>query len=121
MNLQGRDFLTLKDFTPDEIGYLLDLSAELKDKKKKGIPVDVLRGKNVALIFEKTSTRTRCAFEVAAHDLGMGTVPRSERRRVSVIQPECWRECMRESNIAGSVRRSWRNWRSIPRFRYGTA
>ena len=73
MNLQGRDFLTLKDFTPDEIGYLLDLSAELKDKKKKGIPVDVLRGKNVALIFEKTSTRTRCAFEVAAHDLGMGT------------------------------------------------
>ncbi len=73
MNLQGRDFLTLKDFTPDEIGYLLDLSAELKDKKKKGIPVDVLRGKNVALIFEKTSTRTRCAFEVAAYDLGMGT------------------------------------------------
>ena len=73
MNLQGRDFLTLKDFTPEEIGYLLDLSAELKDKKKKGIPVDVLRGKNVALIFEKTSTRTRCAFEVAAHDLGMGT------------------------------------------------
>ena len=73
MNLQGRDFLTLKDFTPEEISYLLDLSAELKDKKKKGIPVDVLRGKNVALIFEKTSTRTRCAFEVAAHDLGMGT------------------------------------------------
>ena len=73
MNLQGRDFLTLKDFTPEEISYLLDLSAELKDKKKRGIPVDVLRGKNVALIFEKTSTRTRCAFEVAAHDLGMGT------------------------------------------------
>lgn len=73
MNLKGRDFLTLKDFTPDEIGYLLDLSAELKEKKKKGVPVDVLRGKNIALIFEKTSTRTRCAFEVAAHDLGMGT------------------------------------------------
>ena len=73
MNLQGRDFLTLKDFTPEEISYLLDLSAELKDKKKKGIPVDVLRGKNVALIFEKTSTRTRCAFEVAAQDLGMGS------------------------------------------------
>lgn len=52
--------------------YLLDLAAELKDKKKKGIPVDTLRGKNVALIFEKTSTRTRCSFEVAAHDLGMG-------------------------------------------------
>ena len=73
MNLKGRDFLTLKDFTPEEIAYLLDLSAELKEKKKKGIPVDTLRGKNVALIFEKTSTRTRCSFEVAAHDLGMGT------------------------------------------------
>lgn len=73
MNLRGRDFLKLLDFTPEEIVYLLDLAAELKDKKKKGIPVDTLRGKNVALIFEKTSTRTRCAFEVAAHDLGMGT------------------------------------------------
>ena len=52
---------------------MLDVAADLKDKKKKGIPVDRLRGKNVALIFEKTSTRTRCAFEVAAHDLGMGS------------------------------------------------
>ena len=73
MNLKGRNFLTLKDFTPEEINYLLDLSADLKDKKKKGIPVDYHKGKNIALIFEKTSTRTRCAFEVAAHDLGMGT------------------------------------------------
>ena len=72
MNLKGRDFLKLLDFTPEEITYLVDLAADLKDKKKKGIPVDTLRGKNVALIFEKTSTRTRCAFEVAAHDLGMG-------------------------------------------------
>ena len=73
MNLKGRDFLTLKDFSKEEIMYLIDLAAELKDKKKKGIPVDHHRGKNVALIFEKTSTRTRCSFEVAAHDLGMGT------------------------------------------------
>ena len=73
MNLKGRHFLTLKDYTQEEILYLLDLAADLKDKKKKGIPVDTLRGRNVALIFEKTSTRTRCAFEVAAHDLGMGT------------------------------------------------
>ncbi|MCI6997914.1 MAG: ornithine carbamoyltransferase [Eubacterium sp.] len=73
MNLKGRHFLTLKDFTPEEIAYFLELSAELKAKKKQGIPVDTLRGKNVALIFEKTSTRTRCSFEVAAHDLGMGT------------------------------------------------
>jgi len=73
MNLKGRDFLKLLDFTTEEITYLLDLSAELKDKKKKRIPVDDFRGRNVALIFEKTSTRTRCSFEVAAHDLGMGT------------------------------------------------
>ncbi len=73
MDLKGRNFLTLKDYTPEEILYLLDLAAELKEKKKKGVLVDTLRGKNVALIFEKTSTRTRCSFEVAAHDLGMGT------------------------------------------------
>ena len=73
MNLKGRDFLTLKDFSKEEIMYLIDLAAELKEKKKNGIPVDHHRGKNVALIFEKTSTRTRCSFEVAAHDLGMGT------------------------------------------------
>lgn len=71
--LKGRNFLTLLDFTPAEIESLLDLAAELKAKKKAGIPHDTLRGKNVALIFEKTSTRTRCSFEVAAHDLGMGT------------------------------------------------
>ncbi|MBO5346817.1 MAG: ornithine carbamoyltransferase [Lachnospiraceae bacterium] len=73
MNLQGRHFLKLLDFTAEEITYLVDLAAEYKAKKKKGILVDEFRGKNVALIFEKTSTRTRCAFEVAAHDLGMGT------------------------------------------------
>ena len=73
MDLKGRHFLTLKDYTQEEITYLLELSAELKAKKKQGILVDTLRGKNVALIFEKTSTRTRCSFEIAAHDLGMGT------------------------------------------------
>ena len=73
MHLKGRDFLTLLDYTPEEIAYLVDLAAELKAKKKAGVLHDVLRGKNVALIFEKTSTRTRCSFEVAAHDLGMGS------------------------------------------------
>ena len=73
MDLKGRSFLKLLDFTPEEILYMLDTAAVLKEKKKKGIPVDFHRGKNVALIFEKTSTRTRCSFEVAAHDLGMGT------------------------------------------------
>ncbi|MCC8052079.1 MAG: ornithine carbamoyltransferase [Clostridiales bacterium] len=70
MNLKGRSFLTLKDFTPDEITYLLDLAADLKAKKKAGILEQPLAGKNIALIFEKTSTRTRCSFEVASHDLG---------------------------------------------------
>lgn len=73
MDLKGRNFLTLKDFTPEEITYLIDLAADVKEKKKQGIPVDHWRGKNVALIFEKDSTRTRCSFEVAAHDMGMGT------------------------------------------------
>ena len=71
MQLKGRNFLKLMDYTPEEITYLIDLSQELKEKKKKGIRHDELTGKNIALIFEKTSTRTRCSFEVAAHDLGM--------------------------------------------------
>jgi ornithine carbamoyltransferase len=73
MDLKGRNFLTLKDFTPEEIVYFLDLAADLKAKKKAGELHEYYKGKNIALIFEKTSTRTRCAFEVAAHDLGMGS------------------------------------------------
>lgn len=72
INLKGRNFLTLLDYTPEEIRYLLDLSRELKEKKKNGIPHRYLEGKNIVLLFEKTSTRTRCAFEVAGLDLGMG-------------------------------------------------
>ncbi|HPD88148.1 MAG TPA: ornithine carbamoyltransferase [Oscillospiraceae bacterium] len=71
MNLKGRSFLKLLDFTPEEIGGLLDLAADFKTKKKAGVPHKVDQGKNIALIFEKTSTRTRCSFEVAAYDLGM--------------------------------------------------
>jgi ornithine carbamoyltransferase len=70
MNLKGRSFLTLKDYTSEEIGYLLDLSADLKAKKKQGITGNALKGKNIALIFEKPSTRTRCAFTVGAADEG---------------------------------------------------
>lgn len=70
MNLKGRNFLTLKDFTPDEILYLVDLATELKAKKKQGITGNSLKGKNIALIFEKPSTRTRCAFTVGAQDEG---------------------------------------------------
>ena len=72
MNLKGKNFLKLLDFTPEEIGGLLDLAAELKAKKKAGIPHALCQGKNVVLLFEKDSTRTRCAFEVAGYDLGMG-------------------------------------------------
>ena len=74
MNLKGRHFLTLKDFSAEEIEYLLDLAADLKDRKKKGIPHRMHEGKNIALVFEKTSTRTRCSFEVAAADLGIHPV-----------------------------------------------
>ena len=72
MNLKGKNFLKLLDFTPEEIGGLLDLAAELKAKKKAGIPHPLCQGKNIVLLFEKDSTRTRCAFEVAGYDLGMG-------------------------------------------------
>lgn len=74
MNLKGRNFLKLLDYTPEEMEFLIELAAELKEKKKQGIPHRMCEGKNVALIFEKTSTRTRCAFEVAAADLGMHPV-----------------------------------------------
>ena len=94
MNLKGRDFLKILDFTSEEILYLVDYAAELKEKKNKGIPVDFLRGKNVALIFEKTSTRTRCSFEVAAHDLGMGT---------TYLDPSCSQIGKKES-IADTAR-----------------
>ena len=71
IDLKNRDFLKLLDYTPEEILGLVDLAADLKEKKKQGIAHRYCEGKNIALIFEKTSTRTRCAFEVAAHDLGM--------------------------------------------------
>ena len=82
VDLRGRSFLTLKDFSAEEIDYLLELAADFKDKKKKHIAVDVHRGKNIALIFEKTSTRTRCSFEVAAHDLGISTTYLAEGSQI---------------------------------------
>lgn len=74
MNLKGRNFLKLFDYTPDEINYLIDLAAKLKQQKKNGEQHRLLQGKSIALIFEKTSTRTRCSFEIAANDLGMNAV-----------------------------------------------
>ena len=72
MSMKGRSFLKLLDYTPAEIDELLTLAARLKSMKKAGTPHRLCEGKNIALIFEKTSTRTRCSFEVAAYDLGMG-------------------------------------------------
>lgn len=72
INLRGRSFLKLLDYTPEEIRYLIDLSKDLKSLKRTGVPHDSLKGKNIVLLFEKTSTRTRCSFEVAGRDLGMG-------------------------------------------------
>ena len=94
MSLKGRDFLTLKDFTKEEIEEFIDLAAELKEKKKKGIFDRRYPGKNIALIFEKTSTRTRCSFEVAAHDMGMGTTfldPRASQigKKESIADTAC--------------------------------
>lgn len=82
VNLKGKDFLKLLDFSSEEIQYLLDLAADLKAKKKAGIAHRMHEGKNVALIFEKTSTRTRCSFEVAANDLGMGSTYLAEGSQI---------------------------------------
>ena len=88
MNLKGRNFLKLMDFTPEEITYMIDLAADLKAKKKQGIPHDSLTGKNIALIFEKTSTRTRCSFEVAAHDLGMHVTYADSRTNMTMASTD---------------------------------
>ena len=127
MDLVGHDFLTLLDFTPAEIGGLLDLAAELKAKKKAGIPHDTLRGKNVALIFEKTSTRTRCSFEVAAHDLGMGTTyldPTGSQigKKESIADTAQVLSGMFEaSSTAATARPLWKSLPSTPACRCGTA
>ena len=94
INLKGRDFLTLKDFTTEEIRFFLDRAKNLKAKKQRGIAHRNHEGKNIALIFEKTSTRTRCSFEVAGHDLGMG---------VTYLDPAC-SQIGRKESIADTAR-----------------
>lgn len=106
MNLKGRNFLKLLDFTPEEIQYLLDLAADFKRQKKNGQRHDDFYGKNIALIFEKTSTRTRCSFEVAAHDLGMNATylaplaRRLARKNPSQIPLGFWGGCLTGLSIA---------------------
>ena len=144
VNLKGRDFLKLLDFSAEEIGYFLDLAADLKDKKKKGVPHKMFEGKNIALIFEKTSTRTRCSFEVAGHDLGMGTTyldPSGSQigKKESIADTarvlasmydgieyrgygqEIVEELAKYSKVPVTARRSSRNWQNTARFPSGTA
>lgn len=126
MNLKGRNFLKLMDYTPEEILYLIDLAADLKSKKKQGILHDSLIGKNIALIFEKTSTRTRCSFEVAAHDLGMHVTyldpsgSQIGKRRAFRIPHACWDACLTVSSTADMDRTLWRSWQNMREFRCGT-
>ena len=112
VNLRGRNYLKLLDFSPAEIRYLLDLSRTFKDLKRTGTPHRYLEGKNIVLLFEKTSTRTRCSFEVAGMDLGMGVTyldpgsSRWERRSPSPTRQRSLGGCMTASNTAASARRS---------------
>ena len=127
MDLTNRSFLKLLDYTPEEIEGLLDLAADLKAKKKAGIRHDALRGKNIALIFEKTSTRTRCSFEVAAHDLGMEVTyldrraARSARRSPLLTPPGCWARMFDGIEYRATARASWKIWPTTPVCRCGTA
>lgn len=128
MSLKNRSFLKLLDYTPAEIEELLDLAADLKARKKAGIRHnEQLAGKNIALIFEKTSTRTRCSFEVAAHDLGMEVTyldpsgSQIGKRNPLPTPPGCWAGCLTASSTAAMGRRSWKTWPITPVFRSGTA
>ena len=116
MTVRQQHFLKLTDYTPEEIGALLDLAAELKADKKAGREKPRLCGKNIALVFEKTSTRTRCAFEVAARDQGAG---------VTYLEPSGSQightECSTASNTGATDKKSWKNWRVTPACPYSTA
>lgn len=114
INIRGRHYLKLLDYTSEEIRYLLDLSAEFKRMKRNGVPHRYLEGKNIVLLFEKTSTRTRCSFEVAGMDLGMGVtyldpaVHRWERKRALLIRLAFLAECMMASSIVDLTRNWWK-------------
>ena len=101
VNIRGKNYLKLLDYTSEEIRYLLDLSKNFKQMKRTGVSHRYLEGKNIVLLFEKTSTRTRCSFEVAGMDLGMG---------VTYLDPGSSqmgkKECMMELNIVDLIR----NW-----------
>ena len=127
-NLRNRNFLKLLDFTPKEIKYMLDLAADLKKAKYAGTEQPRLKGKNIALIFEKTSTRTRCAFEVAAYDQGAHVTylgPSGSQIGVKESMADTaplayWDVCLMVSSIAVLLRILLKNWLVMQEFRYGT-
>ena len=127
VNLKGRSFLTLMDFTPEEIRYMLDLAHDLKAKKRSGIQGEMLKGKNIVLLFDKTSTRTRCSFEVACHDEGAHVTYLDSKEFASGQEGEHRGFCkgpgadfLTVSSIAATSRRWSRILRSTPAYRYGT-
>ena len=124
-SLKGRSLLTLGDYTAEEIRLLLDTAREYRRLKYAGIPHRIHEGKNVALLFEKTSTRTRCAFTVAANDLGIAPeylgkddINWARKRRLK-IPLRFWAECLMELSSAALITRLLRNWRVTLAFRYG--
>ena len=120
VNLTGRSFLTLMDFTPGEIRYLLDLGHNLKAKKRSGVLGSSLQGKNVALLFEKTSTRTRCAFEVAVHDEG-GNVTFLEPGSSQMGKKESMEDTAKTASSTGAMtRRWWKPWQNTAAYRCTT-
>lgn len=128
VNIRGRHFLKLLDYTPEEIRYLLDLSKEFKNMKRNGVPHRYLEGKNIVLLFEKTSTRTRCSFEVAGRDLGMGVTyldpgqqPGWARRRGIPDTAQSAGQMYDGIEYRGFDQRLWRSWQNTRGFRSGTA
>lgn len=127
MNLKGRNFLTLKDFTPEEITYMIDLAADLKAKKKAGELHEYYRGKNIALIFEKQAqehavpSKWQLMIWEWVLPILIPQAPRLERRRASQILQEFSEECMRESSTVASGRILLRSLRSMQVYRYGMA
>ena len=127
VNIRGRSFLKLLDYTPAEIRYLLDLSRNFKDMKRAGVPHRWLEGKNIVLLFEKTSTRTRCSFEVAGMDLGMGVTylePGSSQmgKKESIADTaRVLAGCMTASSTAASARIWCRSCPTMPACPCGTA
>ena len=121
INLKGRSFLTLEDFTPAEIRYLLDLGHDLKAKRRAGICDPTLQGKHIVLLFEKTSTRTRCSFEVAATQEG-GHVTYLDAGSSQMGKKESLEDGSSTASSTGATtRRWWRIWRSTPVCPCGTA